>query len=139
MNKHIGWALAILALVVGWVMYRWPGVVMALTIIVFWLLLQFGRAMRVMANAGRAPVGAIPNAVMVHSRLREGMTMLELLQVTRALGEPVAGEPDTWRWTDRGGDTVTVALPGGRLQTWHLKRNDSSSGAQENGTAPASP
>lgn len=139
MNKNIGWALAALALAVGWVMYRWPGVVMALSIVVFWLLLQFGRAMRVMANAGRSPVGTIPNAVMVHARLREGQTMLELLQITRALGQAVPDAPDTWRWTDAGGDTVTVTLPAGRLKTWQLKRNESASADPENGTAPASP
>jgi hypothetical protein len=44
----VGWALAVAAVAAGYVGYGWPGVVLAVTVVVFWLLLQFSRALRVM-------------------------------------------------------------------------------------------
>ena len=85
-------ALALAALVVGYWQYGWPGLVLALTVIVFWLLLQFSRAMRAMRLAGAAPVGRVASAVMLQSRLREGMRLLELIQITRSLVERYGGE-----------------------------------------------
>jgi hypothetical protein len=45
-------------------------VVLAVTVVVFWLLLQFSRALRVMRRPPARPVGTVPNAVMLHARLR---------------------------------------------------------------------
>jgi len=83
MNRPVvGWSLAIAAVVAGYWSYGWPGLVLALTAIVFWLLLQFSRAMRVMRKAGNAPLGQVGSAVMLNAKLRPGMTMLEILPLT---------------------------------------------------------
>ncbi|MFM7703598.1 MAG: hypothetical protein ACKO6D_01535, partial [Rubrivivax sp.] len=68
MSPWVGWALAAGALATGWLSYGWAGLVLAVTCIVFWLLLQFSRAMRVMRMAASRPVGTVDSAVMLHSK-----------------------------------------------------------------------
>ena len=118
----LGWLLAPVALGVGYWQYGWPGLVLALTVIVFWLLLQFSRAMRAMRLAGSAPVGRIGSAVMLQSRLREGMRLLELIQITRSLGQKLSDEPERFRWQDDSGASVEVELVNGRISRWTLSR-----------------
>ena len=62
MNPQIGWALAVVATALAWYQYGWQGVVLAISVIVFWLLLQFSRAIRAMKNAGAAPIGHVGSA-----------------------------------------------------------------------------
>lgn len=122
MNPVVGWALAAAALVAGWLSYGWPGVVLAVTVIVFWLLLQFNRVVRAMSQASGRPVGSVPNAVMFHARLRQGMTLLEVLKLTRSLGVRVGDEPEAFRWQDEAGDAVRLELRRGRVRAWTLER-----------------
>ena len=122
MNPWVGWTLAVLAIAVGYAQYGWRGVVLGVTIVVFWLLLQFGKAMRVMRVAAQAPVGHVPSAVMLHAKLRPGMRLLEILPLTRALGRKVADDPETFEWSDASGATVRVELVGGRCRQWTLTR-----------------
>jgi hypothetical protein len=97
-------------------------VVLAVTMIVFWLLLQFSRALRVLRNAGQAPVGEVPNAVMLHTKLQRGQRLPEVLKFTKSLGIKVADDPETFEWRDAGGDAVRVELRAGRLDRWTLLR-----------------
>lgn len=106
----------------GYVGWGWRGVVLGVTVIVFWLLLQFSRSLRVLQRSGRAPVGQVANAVMLHSKLRQGMLLMQVLQLTRSLGSKLAESPETWGWTDAGGDQVRLVFEGGRLQSWTLVR-----------------
>ncbi len=125
MSAVIGWGLALVAVVAGWLLYGWRGVLLAVTVTVFWLLLQFTRALRAMRQAGQAPVGHVGSAVMLNARLRRGLTLLQVIQMTRSLGERASAEgeePERWRWTDGGGSTVTLELQRGRLQHWTLWR-----------------
>lgn len=122
MNPVVGWALAAVALAAGWVSYGWPGVVLAATVIVFWLLLQYNRVLRAMQQASGRPVGSVPSAVMLHARLRQGMPLLEVLKLTRSLGVRVGDEPEAFRWQDTGGDAVRVELQRGRVHCWTLER-----------------
>ncbi|WP_428420645.1 hypothetical protein [Methylibium sp.] len=118
-----GWALAGAAVLVGYWVHGWPGVVLAVTLTAFWLLLQFSRALRVMRRAGSAPLGQVDSAVMLNAKLRAGMTMLEVLPVAGSLGEAIADAPrDTYRWSDGGGASVRVSFVNGRLQAWQLTR-----------------
>ena len=139
MNRYVGWILAAIFVALGWRLYGWAGIAMAATVVVFWLLLQFNRTLRVMKNAGHAPIGMVPSGVMLNAKLKPGMTMLEILQVTKSLGRERPDLPDTWEWRDEGGVTVTVTLPGGKLQSWHLTRPDSSGGNEDSNGSPASP
>lgn len=122
MNRVVGWGLAVLAIGVGYAAYGWPGVVLGLTVIVFWLLLQFSRVMRVLRQAGQAPVGHVESAVMLHSKLHPGMKLLEVLPLTRSLGTKLSDDPETFAWTDSGGDRVVVELQGGQLRSAVLER-----------------
>jgi hypothetical protein len=122
MNPILGWGLAVAAVAAGYVGYGWPGVALAVSMVVFWLLLQFSRALRVMRMAAGRPVGAIDNAVMLHARLKPGMRLLDILPLTRSLGQKVADEPETFVWTDAGGDRVRVELRGGRCTAYALER-----------------
>lgn len=124
MNPYIGLALAGVALLVGWYGYGWQGVLTALTVIVFWLLLQFNRVMKVMRGASHLPVGFVESSVMLNAKLHAGMPMLEVLKLTRSLGRKVSDDPETFAWTDPGGSTVTLELTGGRARRWTLTRAD---------------
>ena len=125
MSPVVGWLLAVVALLAGWQSYGWQGLALALTLITFWLVLQFNRAIRVMKNAASAPVGHVDSAVMLHSRLRAGMTLVQIVAMTRSLGRKVAAAPETWAWSDAGDATVTLVLVGGKLRDWALSRRES--------------
>ena len=125
MNPQIGWALAALALAAGYFSYGWRGMVLGLTVIVFWLLLQFSRALRAMRDAGSAPKGQVPSAVMLNAQLKAGMTLIDVLKRTRSLGlpqAPVAPVEEAFLWTDSGGVSVRVNLRGGKITDWQLTR-----------------
>ena len=121
-NPLVGWALAALAIAIGHVQWGWPGVVLAVTMIVFWLLLQFSRALRVLRNAGQGAVGEVPNAVMLHAKLQRGQRLPQILALTKCLGNKLADDPETFEWRDGGGDAVRIEMRGGRLEHWELQR-----------------
>jgi hypothetical protein len=122
MSAALGWVLAALSTALGYMVYGWQGVALAVSAMVFWLLLQFSRAMRVMRIAGQAPVGTVPSAVMLQAKMRAGMRLMDIILLTRSLGEKLAEDPETFRWRDPGGDTVEAELVGGRVRTWRFSR-----------------
>ena len=119
----VGWGLAALAVAAGYWTYGWPGVVLAVTMIVFWLLLQFSRALRVMRQAGHRPVGEVDSAVMLQAKLRRGH---DADAGHRADAQPgpaqAAIDPETWTWTDPGGASVVLTMQDAKLATWQLVR-----------------
>jgi len=125
MNPWIGVGLALVALIGGGLLLGWQGAIFATTGIVFWLLLQISRLMRVMKTAGAAPLGSVANAVMLNSKLHAGMQLVDLIKVAGSLG--VKQAPETFVWRDAGGDAVEVVLKKGKLAEWRLIRADSSS------------
>lgn len=131
MNPWIGWVLAAAALVIGWRMYGWQGALMALTVVVFWLLLQFSRVMRVMRQAGAAPLGRVASAVMFQARLSRGMTMLQVVPAAGSLGSKLSEQPDAWRWSDASGAHVDCVFEGGKLQQWQLVRPEAGPSGQQ--------
>lgn len=122
MNPWIGVGLALIALLGGGALLGWQGVMFATTGIVFWLLLQISRLMRVMKTAGAAPMGSVANAVMMSAKLHAGMKLVDLITLTGSLGLKQA--PETYRWCDAGGDAVDVVLHKGKLAEWRLVRAD---------------
>ena len=122
MNAALGWGLAVVAIVAGYSSYGWRGVVLALTVVVFWLLLQLSRALRTMRAAAARPVGAVDNAVMLQAKLHEGMQLMHIIKLTRSLGTAVCDAPETYRWCDACGDAVRVELRHGKVVRWVLER-----------------
>ena len=122
MNAVTGWALTVVAVVAGYVGYGWRGMVLAFSVTAFWLLLQFSRALRAMRLAAQAPVGTVPSAVMLHSKLHAGMQMMAVIKLTRSLGRKVRDEPETFAWRDESGAEVEVEFGGGRCKAWRLTR-----------------
>ena len=122
MNPWIGVSLALAALILGGLLLGWQGAIFATTGIVFWLLLQISRLMRVMKTAGAAPLGSVGNAVMLNSKLHAGMKLVELIGLAGSLG--VKQAPETFVWRDAGGDAVEVVLRKGKLAEWRLIRAD---------------
>jgi len=125
LNVFIGWMLAAAALALGYLQWGWPGVALAVTLVVFWLLLQFSRALRVLRKAGRAPVGQIDNAVMLQARLQRGQRLPQILALTRSLGIKRDDDPEIFEWRDAGGDAVRIELVDGKVTRWELQRADS--------------
>lgn len=118
----LGWALAAAALAAGYHSYGVAGVALALTVVVFWLLLQFSQALRTLRIASQRPVGQVPSAVMLNARLAAGMRLPRVLRLTLSLGRRVSEEPEIWAWADGAGDEVQVTLQGGRVTQWQLRR-----------------
>ena len=124
MNAGLGWALAAAAMAAGWFAWGWQGVVLAITVVVFWLLLQFSRTMRVLRGAASRPVGHVDSAVMLHAQLKPGMRLAEVIALTKSLGRKLGdGEnPERFAWRDGGADEVEVELVAGRCTRWTLRR-----------------
>jgi hypothetical protein len=126
MNPIIGWGLALLGTAAGYHFYGWRGVALAVSVMVFWLLLQFSKAMRTMRTATQNPVGRVPSAVMLHARLAKGQRLMEVLLRTRSLGDKLAqlpaGADEAWCWADESGASVVVHLRQGRVTDWTLRR-----------------
>jgi hypothetical protein len=122
LSSTLGWALAAAAMTVGWLQWGWRGVVLAVTVIVFWLLLQFSRALRVLRAAGQAPVGHVASALMLNAKLQRGMRLPQILALTKSLGTKLGDDPETFEWRDIGGDAVRVELVSGRVERWSVQR-----------------
>jgi hypothetical protein len=121
-SAAIGWALAVAALAAGFLGYGWRGLVLALSVIVFWLLLQFSRTMRVLRNAAGSPVGHVASAVTLQSKLQVGAPLSAVIGLARSLGRKVRDEPQTFAWRDAGGVEVEVEFERGRCRRWVLNR-----------------
>ncbi len=122
MTPWIGAFLVAAGALAGWQGFGWRGLAVVASVTVFWLLLQFARTMRVMRAAGESPVGEVGSAVMLHSRLRAGMTLLEIVAMARSLGRKVSDAPEVFEWRDASGAVVEVQVARGRCMRHALRR-----------------
>lgn len=122
MNPWIGWALAALFVAIAGQQYGWQGLLFAFSVVVFWLLLQLSRTLRIMRGAAQRPVGHVDSAVMLHAKLKPGMTMLQVIALTRSLGRKLGEGEDDWVWADEGGSTVRLHFTSGKLARFELDR-----------------
>ena len=130
MNTAVGWALAVAAMAAGTIAYGWPGVLLALSVVVFWLLLQFSRALRLMRRAAQRPIGSVTSALMLQTKLRQGMLLADVMKLTGSFGSLAATAEETkkptakevYTWTDTGGDALQVTLTDGKVTAWQLQR-----------------
>ncbi len=123
MDPRVGWALVVLVLVAGWQTYRWHGVALAATLIVFWLVLQFNRTLRVMKNAATSPVGYVESAPQLQAKLKPRMLLMKVVGMTRSLGQRSADSTESdekFTWVDEQGRELTVSFHNGRCTRWYL-------------------
>jgi hypothetical protein len=124
MTPVLGWTLAVAALLAGYLSWGWRGIVLALTVIAFWLLLQFSRTVRLLRQAAGAPIGHVDSAVMLQAKLRQGAALSEVIALTHSLGRKLREEPETFAWRDAGGAQVEVEFKAGRCTGWRLTRQE---------------
>ena len=96
---------AVLLGALAWRTGGWAGLALLGSGLLLWLLLNYTRIMTIMKRAADRPVGYVGSAVMLNARLKQGMPLLDVLALTRALGErqsPPEAEPDVYRWRDAG-------------------------------------
>ena len=116
---------AVALLVLGYHWYGWPGVAGAAGALVMWMLLHFTRMLQVLRRASNRPKGHVDSSVMLNARLHPGVSLMQVVALTRSLGElrSVAGEqPEVFRWTDTGLSFVECEFLGGKLTSWRLNR-----------------
>jgi hypothetical protein len=120
MTHWLGAAIALTALLAGGWAMGWPGVLLALTAIVFLLMLQFSKVLRTLRRMNTAPVGRTGSCVMLHARLHKGMPLLAATELAGSLGQPLDG---AYRWTDAAGDSVLLRFDAAsRLESFALTR-----------------
>ncbi len=123
MNPIFGWTLALTALVGGFALNGWKGLLLAVTIIAFWMLLQFSQIMRVMRGAAQSPVGYVASAVMLNAKLHAGMRVIDVVRLTQSLGRKLDhASSEVLAWQDKEGDRVEASFNAGRLISWQLHR-----------------
>lgn len=120
-------ALAVAGLVaLGWRTYGWSGLALGLGALCMWTLLHMSRVLAVLRRTAAHPVGSVANVVMLHSRLRAGMPLLQVLALTQALGQRLEADDasfEVYQWSDAGGDLVRCTFDRGKLVAWHLQRS----------------
>ena len=122
MNPYLGWALALGAVVAGWRAYGAPGLALAVSVIAFWLLMQFNRSIRVLRSVAGAPVGHVDSAVMLQAKLNVGLPMQKVVTLAKSLGRHLSEAPETWAWEDTSGVQVQIVFVKGRCARWTLIR-----------------
>ena len=141
MSPPVGWGLVAVAFAVGYALYGWAGVLLAFTITVFWLLLQFRRMLRTMRDAAARPVAAVHSALMTSTRVTVGLKMIEVIGLTGSIGlrlpHPSPGADESWEWRDAGGDAVVIDFARGRTLGCTLVRAESAPPTHASSSSPA--
>lgn len=127
LQKVLGSAVLLGLLALAYRAYGWVAVAGCVGAAVMGVLMLVSRTLQVLQRAAHRPPGSVDSAVMLHVRLRKRMPLLQVLAMTRALGEPLTAEdavPEVWRWTDSSQASVQCEFVNGRLRNWSLLRPD---------------
>ncbi len=119
------WVAGAMLVALGYRAWGWGGVALTVGAVVFWLLLHFTRSLQVLRRAAGNPIGHVGSAVMLHSRLHTGQKLLQVVGLTRSLGQlqtPEGAQPERFRWQDEGGSWVDCEFDDGRLTRFELVR-----------------
>ena len=123
--------LGIVLVAAAWEAYGWAGVGLAASGLVLWVLLNVNRTIQILKRATDRPLGYVDSAVMLNAKLKPRSSLLDVISMTRALGQPLSPEneqPEIFRWTDPGGSSVTCEFNGGKLVKWELHRPEQAAG-----------
>jgi hypothetical protein len=112
---------------VGWAWHTqgWMGVAAVASAGVMWLLLWFTRVVQLMRRASKRPVGFVDSAVMLNAKLKQGMTLMHVIALSRALGlleSAKNAQPEIFSWRDGSQSVVRCVFVQGRLDGWTLDR-----------------
>ena len=117
--------LAVAAVALAYRFYGWAGIALAAGLLVMGLMLHFTRMMNVLKRTTHRPIGYVSSAVMLNAKLKPGMTLLHVIAMTRALGQPQSekdAQPEIFRWTDGTQSHVTCTFVAGKLAQHALVR-----------------
>jgi hypothetical protein len=118
--------LAIVVFTIGaWRAFEWAGIALAVGGVVMWVLLHFTRMLTILKKAADRPIGHVASAVMLHAKLRQGVTLMHVIAMTRSLGRLLSekdSQPEVYTWTDTSQSVVTCTFVGGKLTEWTLVR-----------------
>jgi len=133
---------ALLVAVAGYRAYGWPGLALVAGGLVMWVLLHFTRMLQVLKRAANRPVGHVSSAVMLHSKLAAGQSLLHVIALTQSLGllqSPKDIQPERFRWTDTSQSSVLCVFQGGKLQSWELTRPPTEADAKQGDESALAP
>ena len=106
--------------------FGWWGFSLVASGIIFWLMQHTSRLLFSLERAADQPVGAVPNAVMFHAQLHNGLRLLQVLSLAGSLGRldsPQGQQPEVFVWRDEAGSEVQCSFQEGRLIDWVLSRH----------------
>lgn len=109
----------------AWQAFGWPGIALAVGGVVMWVLLHFTRMVTILKKAADRPIGHVASAVMLHVKLKKGVTLMHVIAMTRSLGQLQTekdAQPEVFTWTDTSQSVVTCTFVGGKLTEWTLQR-----------------
>jgi hypothetical protein len=121
----IWWAAMALVLFGAWRQYGGLGLLLAFSMIMFWMTIQFSQTMRVLNRAANQPKGTVAHALKLHVKLKPGLKLLTVIGMTGSLGEMLShpdAQPEVFRWSDSSGSSVTARFLDGRLLDHRIER-----------------
>jgi hypothetical protein len=128
-QKFVYPALALALLVFAYQSLEWSGVALYLSAAVMWVLLHYSRMLNVFKRAAGRPVGFVASAVMLNAKLRKGLSLLEVIGLTRSLGKKETEDApqasivsESFSWADESGAKVICTFIEGRLSQFELVR-----------------
>lgn len=130
-NRRMDWKRivvplgALVLVAAAWRAGQWQGVLLVVTVAVFWLLLHVSRLMTVMKRASGRPIGHVSSAVMLNAKLHAGQSLLHVIALTKSLGKLESEknqQPEVYRWADNGESWVVCTFSQGKLVSWTFGR-----------------
>lgn len=117
-------ALALALSFTAWRSYGAQGLLLALLMLSFWLMLYFTQLMRLLRTIAARPMGRVPDAAALQTRLKPGMAMLDVTRLTMSLGQlrtAPDSEPEQRAWADEAGQALVATFEHGCLVSWRLE------------------
>lgn len=139
------WLFVALALALGygaWRSYGAKGLLLALSMLSFWVLLHFTLLLRVLRQAAGRPLGMVPSVPALQARLKPGQPMSRVVQLSASLGrrtDAKASEDEhaIFEWTDPDGERLCCVFFRGRLTS--ITRLPPTGATQNGPPGPAQP
>jgi len=117
-------AMALALSYAAWRSHGLPGLLLAVLMLSFWLMLHFTKLMRLLRTVAARPMGRARDAAALHARLKPGMAMVDVIRLTLSIGQlrtPPDTEPEERHWADDTGQVVVCRFEHGRLASFRLE------------------